>query len=40
MKQLMQDCDMALVEMDLIQKARSDGSQLVKIVTQNGEARS
>ena len=40
MKQLVQDCDMALLEMDLIQKARSDGSQLVKIKTLNGEDRS
>jgi hypothetical protein len=40
MKQLVQDCDMALLEMDLIQKARSDGSQLVKIKTLNGEERS
>ena len=37
MKQLMEDCEMALVEMDLIQKARSDGSQLVKIKALNGE---
>jgi integrase len=38
MKQLTQDCDMALVEMDLIQKARSDGSQLVKIRLREGES--
>jgi hypothetical protein len=40
MKQLVQDCDMALVEMDLIRKARSDGSQLVKIRLLDGEERS
>lgn len=39
MKQLMQDCDIALVEIDLIEKARSDGSQLVKIRPLGAEGR-
>jgi len=38
MKQLMQDCEMALIEMDLIQKARTDGSQLVRIRLREGES--
>lgn len=39
MKQLMQDCDIALVEIDLIEKARTDGSQLVKIRPLAGEGK-
>ena len=39
MKQLIQDCDLALVEIALIQKARSDGAQLVRIRPLESESK-